>query len=52
VRVGAVARVRVRTPEGCSGKSLNGLATTRMRRRGHVAGVDAHGEAVARAWRG
>jgi hypothetical protein len=34
VHVSAVARVRVRTPEGCSGKSLNGLAATRTRRRG------------------
>jgi hypothetical protein len=52
VRVGAVARVRVWTLEGCSRKGLNGLAATRTRRRGHVAGVVAHGEAVARAWRG
>jgi hypothetical protein len=33
-RVGSMARVRVRTPEGCPGKSLNGLAATRTRHRG------------------
>jgi hypothetical protein len=49
VRVGAEARVRVWVPEGCSGKCLNGMAATRTRRRGRVAGVDARGEAMAQA---
>jgi hypothetical protein len=31
------------------GEGLNGLAATRTRRRGRVAGVDAHGKAVAQA---
>jgi hypothetical protein len=33
-------------PEGCSGKGLKGLAATRMRRRGHVAGLTR----TARPW--
>jgi hypothetical protein len=48
VRVSAGARVRVWAPEGRSGKCLNSMAATRTRRRGRVAGLDAHGEAVAR----
>jgi hypothetical protein len=47
-------------PEGCSGKGLKGLAATRTRRRGHVAGLTRtarpwrrHGEAGrGRAWCG
>jgi hypothetical protein len=50
VRVSAEARMRVWAPDGHSGKCLNGMAATRTRRRGRVAGVDAHGEAMARAW--
>jgi hypothetical protein len=42
--------VRV-APEGCSRKGPKGCVATRTRRRVHVAGVDAHGGAVARAWR-
>jgi hypothetical protein len=38
-------------PERCSEKGLNGRVATRTRRRGRIAGVDAHGGAVARAWR-
>jgi hypothetical protein len=49
VHVGAEARVRVWAPEGHSGKCLNGLAATLTRRRDRVAGVDAHGKAVAQA---
>jgi hypothetical protein len=49
VRVSAEARVRVWTPEGRSGKCLNGMAATRTRRRGRIAGVDMHGEVVVQA---
>jgi hypothetical protein len=40
--------VRVWTPEGCSGKGPKGLAATRTRRCGHVAGSPR----TARPWRG
>jgi hypothetical protein len=52
VRVSAVVRARLWAPEGCSGECLNGMAATRTRRHDRLAGVDAHGEAVAQAWRG
>jgi hypothetical protein len=42
----------VRAPGGCSGKCPSDLAATRTRRRGRVAGVIAHGVAVAWVWRG
>jgi hypothetical protein len=45
-------RVCVWAPKGRLGKCLNYLAATRTQRRGRVAGANAHGEAMARAWLG
>jgi hypothetical protein len=42
----------VRAPGGCSGECPSDMAATRTRRRGRVAGVIAHGVAVAWVWRG